>query len=778
MRILVIVESPAKCKKIESYLGPGYKVMASYGHLRMLPSLEDVDVDNNFLPTYSLTTEAIKLKQIEKIREEIIVSDEVIIATDDDREGEAIGWHICDLFGLSVTNTKRLIFHEITKSAIQSAIRYPTKINMKLVESQQARQILDLLVGFTITPILWNNISKTYDKSLSAGRCQTPALRIVYENHLENQKSPGKIIYNTIGFFTGLNLAFELNKDFTETDEIKLFLEECKTFDTNFKCIVSSPKKTIRKPPEPLTTSSLQQLASNELHLSPKETMKYAQQLYEEGYITYMRTDSKKYSDDFIKVIKEYIKTNYSEKFVREMDTNTNTNTNTNNIQEAHESIRPTDITNKTIKNEKSKLVKLYELIWKRTMESCMTSAQYNTITAKITAPQNTEFVYKTEQPIFLGWHIINNPDPDSSPSQTNYNYIFNLKKDVSLIPKRIIAKQKLIEKKSHLTEARLVQILEERGIGRPSTFASLVDKIQERKYVEKGSISGTKIECKNYELEDKEITETITEEEFGNEHNKLIIQPLGIIVIEFLLKHFQSFFNYEYTKQMEDMLDNIAIGEIVWHKLCFDCNQELTKLIKKENVDIKYNIKIDDIHSLIIGKYGPVVKCTKNKVVTFLPVKKDLDIKTLETNTNIKLEDILETNGKTNGAIGKYKGEDLFIKNGKYGLYAQWGKEMKSLKDEFGHMKIDDIKYIDVLKYLEKDGILDPSKPMNVIRILNDQISIRTGKYGDYIFYKKPRVKNPVFLKLNGFKLDYKKCDKDLILNWIKETYNLTFGK
>jgi len=330
MRILVIVESPAKCKKIEIYLGPGYKVMASYGHLRMLPSLEDVDVDNNFLPTYSLTTEAIKLKQIEKIREEIIVSDEVIIATDDDREGEAIGWHICDLFGLSVTNTKRLIFHEITKSAIQSAIRYPTKINMKLVESQQARQILDLLVGFTITPILWNNISKTYDKSLSAGRCQTPALRIVYENHLENQKSPGKIIYNTIGFFTGLNLAFELNKDFTETEEIKLFLEECKTFDTNFKCIVSSPKKTIRKPPEPLTTSSLQQLASNELHLSPKETMKYAQQLYEEGYITYMRTDSKKYSDDFIKVIKEYIKTNYNEKFVREMDTNTNTTTTTN----------------------------------------------------------------------------------------------------------------------------------------------------------------------------------------------------------------------------------------------------------------------------------------------------------------------------------------------------------------------------------------------------------------------------------------------------------------
>ena len=269
---LVIVESPAKCKKIETYLGPGYKVIASFGHLRNISGLESIDVKNGFETKYSIIQEDLKLKQIEKIRSEIAKADDVIIATDDDREGEAIGWHICDLFGLNINNTKRIIFHEITETAIQSAISHPKRINMDLVQAQRTRQILDLLVGFTISPILWNSVSKTHDNSLSAGRCQTPALRLVYDNYLDIKASPGKIIYNTTGYFTNLNLLFELNKQFSNVEECRSFLEACKCWD--FVCSTTSPKKVIKKAPEPLTTSSLQQLASNELNMSRKDTMK------------------------------------------------------------------------------------------------------------------------------------------------------------------------------------------------------------------------------------------------------------------------------------------------------------------------------------------------------------------------------------------------------------------------------------------------------------------------------------------------------------------------
>jgi DNA topoisomerase-1 len=860
---LVIVESPAKCKKIESYLGPGYKVIASFGHLRTISGLESIDIENNFLTKYSVIQEELKLKQIEKIRSEIAKSDEVIIATDDDREGEAIGWHICDLFGLSITNTKRIIFHEITEPAIQSAISHPKRINMDIVQAQQSRQILDLLVGFTFSPILWNCISKWYDKkhdkkndkknnSLSAGRCQTPALRLVYDNFLDIKASPGKLVYNTVGCFTNLNLLFDLNKQFSTNEEVAKFLEKCKTWD--FLCSTTSPKKVIKKAPEPLTTSSLQQLASNELRMSPKETMKYAQQLYEGGYITYMRTDSKKYSQEFIDSVKKYTTTNYGERYVsqtidnhgigkKELDLEyvVNVVDGVNPIkktvaekkgipapQEAHEAIRPVNIEITELDSKKdldldNKLIKLYNLIWKRTLESCMPSAQYNSVSAKLEAPNETEFVYKTEQPIFLGWQIVsdnNNTskkeldkkeldkkeldkkeldkkeldkkeldkkeldkkelDNNSTNKNNTYQYITTLKQKISLKPKKIDSKFTMNELKSHYTEARLVQLLEEKGIGRPSTFASLVDKIQERNYVEKQNIIGKEIKCSDYLLSDNVISETVSKREFGNEKNKLVIQPLGIIVIEFLISNFDLFFNYSYTKEMEDCLDLIAKGKTKWDILLHKCHNELTTIQNNANDLKKFSIEIDNEHTLIIGKHGPVVKCVNkndNKKVSFLPVKKDLDLDYLKQIPNLSLEDVID-NSVTNAlslsnskSIGKYKGQDLFVKKGKYGVYAQWGKETRSLKEDFS---LDNIVYMDVLKFLEKDMILDPSKPVGLVRELSSQLSIRTGKYGDYIFYKKPRAKTPTFLKLNGFDSDYKKCDKILILNWIKLTYKV----
>ena len=402
-----------------------------------------------------------------------------------------------------------------------------------------------------------------------------------------------------------------------------------------------------------------------------------------------------------------------------------------------------------------------------------MPSAQYNSISAIIVAPLNTEFIYKTEQPIFLGWKIVEKTNTNENTSTNNYQFIQSLKQNVSINPKKIESKFNLIEIKSHYTEARLVQLLEENGIGRPSTFASLVDKIQERKYVEKQNIIGKEIESIDYCLQDNNISEFVSSREFGNEKNKLVIQPLGIIVIEFLLEKFDMFFNYEYTREMENTLDKISNGQFIWYELCNGCFNELTNVTSQLQDLIKFSLKLDDNHTLIIGKYGPVVKCTDKKdpkKVSFLPVKKNIDLK----NTQLTLDDVLDNTVVDKEAIGKYKGQDLFIKNGKYGMYAKWGKESQSLKEKFGSLKVEEIQYIDVIRYLDSDTVLDPTKPVGFVRELNNHLSIRTGKYGDYIFYKKPRVKTPQFLKLNGFDSDYKKCDKMLILNWIKQKYDV----
>ena len=821
INVLVIVESPAKCRKIEEYLGPGYKVMASFGHLRTLDGLDAIDVKNSFRPTYTLIQEPIKLKQIEKLRSEIAKADDIILATDSDREGEAIAWHLCDLFGLPITKTKRIIFNEVTEAALQLAIRSPTIVNMDLVYAQQSRQILDLLVGFTITPYLWKCVTGNKKNSLSAGRCQTPALKLIYENHLEIMSSPGKLLYDTAGYFTNMNLRFDLNNQFLTKDEVLHFLEFCKT--ATFRCSTSSPKKSIRKAPEPLTTSMLQQMASNDMHMSPKETMKAAQQLYEGGYITYMRTDSKKYSSEFILQTKKYIESVYGLPYISQtIDAlasdvlkKEESKEKDNLVQEAHEAIRPVAINIKAIvledcKDEISvKAIKLYALIWARTLESCMPSAQYNVITAKIqtdppykiqtdppykiqTDPpfkedkKDCEFVYKTEQQGFAGWQIV---DPKTSTDAKEYQYFTLLKdpKGLLVVPKKIESKFNLVELKSHFSEARLVQLLEEKGIGRPSTFASLIDKIQEREYVSKKNISGQEIECEDIVLNsEKEIIITNLTREFGNEKNKLVINPLGIIVIEFLLKNFDAFFNYDYTREMENALDLIATNKKQWITLCEECNKELISITKDLKEEPKFSIKIDENHTLIMGKYGLVVKqqlatnssSRSRQPATFIAVKKDLDINALKEIEDLKLEDVIDNKtAKSDGLIGKYKGENLYVKKGKYGIYAQWfidgNKETKPLKELDGK-QLDQIEYVEVLRILEKDLVLDPERPVGFVRELSPLLSVRNGKFGDYIMYKKPRVKTPQFLKLKDFTGDVRKCDKDVLLNWIKLTYNI----
>ena len=697
---LVIVESPSKCKKIEEYLGPEYKVIASFGHVRELNSLKNIDVKNDFKPTFELIDDDKKKKNIEIMRECIKNASEVILATDDDREGEAIAWHICMIFNLSIETTKRIVFHEITKLAIEEAIRIPRIINMDLVNSQQARQVLDLLVGFTISPLLWKYVSKNSENSLSAGRCQTPALKLVYDNQMEINKSPGKKVYNTTGYFTSKNIVFELNKKYETSDEIIAFLEESVNYHHIYSC--STPSIIIRDPPKPLTTSRIQQIASNIMHISPKETMKICQLLYEEGYITYMRTDSSNYSNEFIESVTKYIVSLYNSNSY--IDPNINLlKVNLNNG--AHEAIRPTNISTQNVSGKLSlKEKKMYNIIWENTLESCMSCAEYLSITANISAPLENKYFYTSEMVKFLGWKIVKSNNEKNI--NKDYSFLQSLKQNVSIDYKKITSNMTLINTKSHYTEARLVQLLEEKGIGRPSTFSMLIDKIQQRDYVKKQDIPGIKMECLDYDLEEDTITENKIMREIGNEKGKLVISQVGIIVMDFLENNFRSIFDYEYTRNMENELDKICNGENSSKNICSVCNKEIEELcikLKEESTIKKHEIKIDELNTFMIGKYGPVIKnvskdpTTGKDVVAFKSVNKDIDIHRLE-NGEYKLDDIIsiEANKITSICVGKHEGQDLMVRKGKYGLYMTWGKSKKSLA-YLGNRPLENIKITDL---------------------------------------------------------------------------------
>ena len=406
---LVIVRSPAKCKKIEGYLGPGYKCVASFGHFRGITNgLKDIDVYGSFRPNYNALEG--KSKYINNLRKHIRVADDIVLATDDDREGEAIAWHICDYFSLPVDTTKRIIFHEITKPAILKAIANPGTIDMNKVNAQMSRQVLDILIGYMITPTLWSYIARNSKSKMSAGRCQTPSLALVYDNHKEIEASPGEKSYKTTGIFTEHEIPFELNYSFKKEKSVTTFLDNCKTH--KFILIVSNPKTRKKKPPIPMTTSALQQKASNELGFSPKKTMQLAQTLYEKGLITYMRTDSKKYSGVFIEECKEFIEGEYGEDYLRSEEDYAKIEVKGGKAreggefeegeirgkvkdkkavkaQEAHEGIRPTYITKRPEDVDlESPLKRLYTLIRNITLESCICDAECLSLAAEVWVPK------------------------------------------------------------------------------------------------------------------------------------------------------------------------------------------------------------------------------------------------------------------------------------------------------------------------------------------------------------------------------------------------------
>ena len=781
---LVIVESPAKCKKIEEYLGPGYKCMASYGHIRELPSIKNIDIENNFNPTYTVIDNAIKKKNIENLRKEIKLSREVILATDDDREGESIAWHLCEVFKLNINKTKRIVFNEITESALLKALENYRTVNLDLINAQKTRQILDVLVGFKISPILWKLVSqpKGKDNALSAGRCQIPALRLVYENQKEIEESIEKKNYSVTGYFTNLNLPYELNcqDKFDDEDKVIDFLDKSINFSHIYT--FSQPVKIFKHPPEPFTTSRLQQVASNELHYSPKETMRLCQILYEAGYITYMRTDSKVYCEPFVDLVFEYITKNYDTQYFNQKLKLNNNETNKelekykkkkrDFTQEAHEAIRPTDISLKELPERiDSKEKRMYKLIWKNTLESCMVDASFYSITSTISAPHKTKYSHISELIDFPGWKIVENK---FSRDNHTYQYLQTIKQNVTIEYKKICSNVVVKGLKMHYTEAKLVQLLEEYGIGRPSTFSYLVDKIQERGYVKKEDINGKEIVCKDFELEDGEICEIENKRVFGNEKGKLIIQPLGKIVIEFLIKNFSSLFDYKYTSSMEESLDKIAKGQMVWYEICSDCNKEIDTSIESVKNDTKFEFQIDENNTYIIGKYGPVIKCIEEKdgkeEITFKSVKKDIDLNKLE-NGECELNDIVDTGKKQNTQyiLGQYQGNDVILKKGKFGLYISWGENSKTLKN-LGNRPIENITFNEIKPYLEEGSTF--------IREINSSLSIRKGPKGDYLFFKNSKMKKPIFHDIKCFvnetNENYKICDITILKSWINQKYNI----
>jgi DNA topoisomerase-1 len=595
---LLIVESPSKIAKIQSYLGTGYYVTASCGHLRTVTSLKDIDIKNQFRVDYQVIES--KRTQVEQLRHIVgrFPPEQVVLATDNDREGEAIAYHLCVLLDLPVETTRRIVFNEITQSALQYAVQHPIRVNMSLVYSAMARQVVDVLIGFKVSPMLWKHVYASRTHPLSAGRCQTPALRLVYDHYLSSRASeatsPTMTYHVTAHLTTSPHpCAFRCVPSFDGADAslTRAFMEATQTHIHRYLGM-GEGKASVSAPPSPLNTSRLLQRASSALHWSPTMVMATAQQLYQQGRITYMRTESTQYSQEFVDAARAYIQGRWKRAdYVGSPDKLVNTNT-----QLPHEAVRVTDLqtTDITEGDAEGRCVTLYKFLWRHTLESCMAPATAETHVVRMSAPGDVAslpvrpvYEYMLELPTFLGWKAVASADAlklQSEQAAANRMYFQTLAKETVLVPSRVEARAVERGRNAHYTEAGLVQALEDRGIGRPSTYASFVEIIQERGYVTKRDVAGTPVHCTEYVwrsggsagsgpgLEEIPVVKTL-----GAEKGKLVLEPVGLVCIEFLLQHFGDLFAYSYTESMERMLD-APMTEYTWYGICQQTLEDLDK--------------------------------------------------------------------------------------------------------------------------------------------------------------------------------------------------------
>ena len=610
---LVIVESPAKAKTIEKYLGPNYKVSSSYGHISDLPKKEiGIDFENNFKPKYIISND--KKDVVKELKKQASQADTVWLASDEDREGEAIAWHLYESLKLDKSKTKRIVFREITKNAILKAIENPREINYNLVNAQQARRIIDRLVGFEISPILWRKVKG----GLSAGRVQSVALRLLVDKENEINDFVPKSSFKISALFTDANnkkLNAQLTGAYESEAKAKEILE--KSLDSNF-FVSSVEKKPFKKSSSaPFTTSTLQQEASRKLGFSVSRTMSAAQRLYESGHITYMRTDSVNLSDDALNNAAKVISSFYGENYhKRKKFSNKN-----KSAQEAHEAIRPTNFQNKSVDME-SDQVRLYNLIWLRTIASQMSDAVLERTTLKISSNKyDDQFTSKGEIVKFDGFLKVYIEGKDDNDNEKSEGLLPDLNNNDQLFNQSMVATEKFSRPPYRYSEATLVKKMEELGIGRPSTYAPTITTIQNRKYVSKGTFEGFERKYRQLISNNKEIKSVVLKENTGSDKGKLVPTEVGIIVTDFLVNNFKNILNYNFTASVEQDFDKIANGEIEWTNILKDFYQPFHSTV----IDVKENAtretgerilgedpKTGRIVSVRLGKFGPMAQIGK----------------------------------------------------------------------------------------------------------------------------------------------------------------------
>ena len=734
---LVIVESPAKAKTIQKFLGSDYKVKSSFGHIRDLQDKKlSVDVDKDFTPEYVIPSD--KKRVVAELKKEAEAAKTVWLASDEDREGEAISWHLFETLGLNADNTKRIVFHEITKDAILNAVKNPRSLDMNLVNAQQARRVLDRLVGFELSPVLWRKIQP----KLSAGRVQSVALRLVVEREKEIMAFSNEpffrveALFNPEGYPASVKFKAVLDSRFKTIEEARAFLQD--SIGAKFEISDVEKKEAVRFPAAPFTTSTLQQEAARKLHLPVSVTMRTAQALYERGLITYMRTDSTNLSSLALGTAKKFISENFGEGYSKTRQFRTHSK----GAQEAHEAIRPTFIENTEIDGTAQEK-KLYNLIWKRTVASQMADAKVLNTTMRISSDKRSEkFNVQSTHVLFDGFlklYMEGNDDQDVSEDEI---MLPDLNEGTALTCKGMVAESKFTAAPPRYSEATLVKKLEELGIGRPSTYAPTIATLTTgRGYIVKGDKEGLKIPVRDLDLKDGKILEKERTETVGAERSKLLPQEIGMIVSDFLEKNFTEIMDYDFTANVEKDFDQIAGGKLLWNNVIGEFYSPFHKKVEEVLHDgnfshVSRELGTDAEGKKLVakfGKFGPFIQRGEGETAQYASLGKGQLIESITLEEALKLFELPRN-------VGEYNGIQIIAMKGRYGPYLKYGDKNISLPRGKDPLKVS---LEDCVKIL--DGALTKATLNAVLVEYKDSdIQVVNGRYGAYIKHAGSNFKLP----------------------------------
>lgn len=773
---LVIVESPAKAKTIEKFLGKDFKVMSSYGHIRDLKKKE-ISIDANTLqPCYEIPDD--KKRLVADLKAKAKAAKKIWLASDEDREGEAISWHLCEVLGLDEAKTSRIVFHEITQSAILNAIETPRHINMNLVNAQQARRVLDRIVGFKLSPVLWRKVKP----SLSAGRVQSVVVRLIVDREREIQNFNAETYYRVNAIFlmeqndgTVQEVKAELDRRFHNHDDAMAFLERCKDSVFTVSSVAKKPLK--RTPAPPFTTSTLQQEATRKLGFTVSQTMMIAQRLYESGRITYMRTDSVNLSQLCLGASKAEVTKLYGKEYSKVR----NYHTSARGAQEAHEAIRPTYMNEPEIQGTVQER-RLYELIWKRTLASQMADAviEKTTVTIDIDG-QEEHFVANGEVISFDGFiKAYRESIDDDNDGDDVANMLPSMKKGDVLKSKEIVSTERFSQSPIRYTEASLVKKMEELGIGRPSTYAPTISTIQQREYVQKGDKKGEERQYVVDTLKGSKISSKQKKEVFGNEKGKLIPTDTGIVVNDFLMENFKDIMEFDFTAKVEAEFDKIAAGKKEWSKMMKSFDKEFEPQVDKvmnsrqEHKAGEREIGIDPKSGkpvfVKIGRFGPVVQigsADDAEKPRFAQMPKD------KTMDSLTLEEALEL-FRLPRELGEYEGEKIVIGMGRFGAYVLYNKQYVSLPKDADPLTItldEAIVLIEEKKSQEQQRHIKTFEEDAMMEVLN-------GRYGPYISYDGQNYRLPKQFHARAAELTYEECKRIVDETPVRPTAKVKRGR